>query len=315
MPIASTRAPLPPSSQKRQPRREAGSQSRGSGHSPDGRVTEGTGLRRAPRERGFLRGRRLSMSRGSTARELRGELALTHIAVGVTVIASVLSLGGIVLSLVEDVASGRWVASLGQGLFLAVVSFLIYGGLVYQFARLGHFNRLRQHRRAAEDELDRFFHVPRPAAVTILVPSYKEDPLVVRRTLLSAALQDYPRRRVVLLIDDPPHSGQASDIRLLSAARGLAAEIQETLRKPRDHFEDALRAFLERRARGPLDARQEMQRLAQLYRDAASWFEQQGAGYSLGDHADALFVEITFRVPVARYLDQANRWARRIAPA
>src|SRR2546426_754887 len=137
------------------------------------------------------------MSRGSTARELRGELALTHIAVCVTVVASVLSLGGIVLSLVEDVASGRWVASLGQGLFLAIVSFLIYGGLVYQFARLGHFNRLRQHRRATEDELDRFFHTPRPSAVTILVPSYKEDHLVVRRTLLASSLQDDPWRRTV----------------------------------------------------------------------------------------------------------------------
>src|SRR6266436_5652770 len=249
------------------------------------------------------------------ASEVRGELALTHIAVCVTVIASVLSLGGILLSLVEDVAIGRWVSSLGQGLFLVIVSFLIYGGLVYQLARLGHLNRLRQHRRAAEDELDRFFHGPHLPTVTVLVPSYKEDPLVVRRTLLSAALQDYPWRRVVLLVDDPPHPGQASDIRLLTAVRGLAAEIQETLRKPRDHFEDALRAFLERRARGPLDAHQEMQRLAQLYRDAASWFERHGAGYSLGDHADALFVEITFRIPAARYLDQANRWTRRIAPA
>src|SRR5207245_5983347 len=113
----------------------------GSCELPDGRLTEGTGLRRAPLERGLLRGRRLSMSRGSTARELRGELALTHIAVCVTAVASVLSLGGIVLSLVEEVASGRWVSSLGQGLFLAIVSFLIYGGLVYQLARLGHFNR------------------------------------------------------------------------------------------------------------------------------------------------------------------------------
>src|SRR5207245_6289838 len=127
-------------------------------------------------------------------------------------------------------------------------------------SRLGHFNRLRQHRRATDDELDRFFHGPRPAAVTILVPSYKEDPLVVRRTLLSAALQDYPWRRVVLLIDDPPHPSQASDIPLLTAARGLAAEIHETLRKPREHFEDALRAFLERSARGPLDPHQEMPR-------------------------------------------------------
>src|SRR3989442_1660278 len=315
MPIASTRASPPTSSRERQTRREAGTQSHGSGHSPDGRVTEGTGLRRAPRERGFLRGRRLSMSRGSTARELRGELALTHIAVCVTAVASVLSLGGIVLARVEDVASGRWVSSLGQGLFLAIVSFLIYGGLVYQLARLGHFNRLRQHRRATDDELDRFFHGPRPAAVTILVPSYKEDPLVVRRTLVSAALQDYPWRRVVLLIDDPPHPSQASDILLLTAARGLAAEIQETLRKPREHFEDALRAFLERSARGPLDPHQEMPRLAQLYRDAATWFEQQGARYSICDHADALFLAITFRIPAERYPEQANRWARRIAPA
>src|SRR2546430_5385706 len=254
------------------------------------------------------------MSRWSTA-EVRGELALTHIAVCVTAVASVLSLGGIVLSLVEDVASGRWVSSLGQGLFLAIVSFLIYGGLVYQLAGLGHFNRLRQHRRATDDELDRFFHGPRPAAVTILVPSYKEDPLVVRRTLLSAALQDYPWRRVVLLIDDPPHPSQASDIPLLTAARRLAADIQETLRKPREHFEDALRAFLERSARGPLDPHQEMPRLAQLYRDAATWFEHQGARYSICDHADALFVEITFRIPAERYHEQANRWARRIAPA
>src|SRR3989449_4266740 len=279
MPIAPPRVSLPTFPRKRQTRREAGTQSHGSGHSPDGRVTEGMGLRRAPRERGFLRERRLSMSRGSTARELRGELALTHIAVCVTVVASVLSLGGILLSLVEDVASGRWVSSLGQGLFLAIVSFLIYGGLVYQFARLGHFNRLRQHRRATEDELDRFFHTPRPSALTILVPSYKEDPLVVRRTLLSAALQDYPWRRGGLLIDGPPHPSQASDIPLLTAARGLAAEIQETLRKPREHFEDALRAFLERSARGPLDPHQEMPRLAQLYRDAATWFEHQGARY------------------------------------
>src|SRR5947208_2783028 len=77
----------------------------------------------------------------------------------------------------------------------------------------------------------------------------------------------------------------------------------------------SLLPFPERRARGPLDAHQEMQRLAQLYRDAASWFERHGAGYCLGDHADALFVEITFRIPAARYLDQANRWARRIAQA
>src|SRR5258708_27084450 len=94
------------------------------------------------------------MSRGSSvsASELRVELELTRIAVCVTGIASVLSLGGILLSLVEDLAIGRWISGLGQGLFLAIVSFLIYGGLVYQFARLGHLNRLREHRRAARGD-------------------------------------------------------------------------------------------------------------------------------------------------------------------
>src|SRR5438309_7525167 len=108
---------------------------------------------------------RSSLNGVGSASEVRGELALTHIALCVTVIASVLSLGGILLSLVEDVAIGRWISSLGQGLFLAIVSFLIYGGLVYELARLGHFNRLRQHRLGAEEELDRLFHVLRIADV------------------------------------------------------------------------------------------------------------------------------------------------------
>ena len=45
--------------------------------------------------------------------------------------------------------------------------------------------------------------VPAPPVV-VLVPSFREDPRTIRQTLLSAALQDYPNRRVVLLLDDPP---------------------------------------------------------------------------------------------------------------
>ena len=52
--------------------------------------------------------------------------------------------------------------------------------------------------------LDAFFDQP-AAPVTVLVPSYQEDERVIRTTLLSAALQEYPALRVVLLIDDPQH--------------------------------------------------------------------------------------------------------------
>ena len=63
-------------------------------------------------------------------------------------------------------------------------------------------------------------------ALAILVPAYKEDPDVVRKTLLSAALEEYPNRRVVLLIDDPPEPGESE------SAAGYAAEVgvgRETL--------------------------------------------------------------------------------------
>jgi cellulose synthase/poly-beta-1,6-N-acetylglucosamine synthase-like glycosyltransferase len=88
--------------------------------------------------------------------------------------------------------------------FLAIVAVLGYGGLVFLCARLGYMRRRSQFRHASSDELNEFTEKS-DAAVSILVPSYKEEVHVVRQTLLSAALQDYPNRRVALLIDDPPN--------------------------------------------------------------------------------------------------------------
>src|SRR5215470_15349381 len=203
------------------------------------------------------------------------ELVIGRAAIIVTVLASLLAVGGIARSVLQAAGLHRWGASLGQSLFLALVSFLIYGGLVYQLARLGHLHRVMRHRSAGAPELQRFFHRQQAPSVTILVPSYREDPQVVRRTLLSAALQDYPRRRVVLLIDDPPTPSRPQDIELLAAARSLPDEIEEMLRKPAEHFADAQSRLSKRLARGPLDATGEILALAQLHREAASWFEEQ----------------------------------------
>jgi len=242
--------------------------------------------------------------------EIRREINLTHTAICLTLVASVVSLGGIAQSLVEAVAARRWSASLGQALFLAIVTFLIYGGLVYQMARRGQLRRLLHHQPAGDRELHRFFHRRHVPAVTILVPSYKEDPQVVRRTLLSGALQDYPDRRLVLLIDDPPHPTQPSDVERLGAARTLPKELHDLLEKPAEHFADALEALRERIAQGPLDHPAESQRLGELYRDAAAWFEEQEAGYPEVDHADELFVELTFAGPARRYREKAEQWGR-----
>jgi cellulose synthase/poly-beta-1,6-N-acetylglucosamine synthase-like glycosyltransferase len=241
----------------------------------------------------------------------RRELALTYGAITLTLVAAIGSAGGIAVSLSQAAAAGHWATGLRQIVFLAIVSFLIYGGLVYQFARAGYLKRAARHRAATSRELARFYHDAKAAAVSILVPSYKEDPQVVQRTLLSAALQDYPKRRVVLLIDDPPKPFDHEDMRALAATRALPDDVWEILQKPREHFGDALASFLDRSARGPLNRRDESRRLSGLYREAATWFEEQAARYASQGHAERLFVELTFREPARFCLEASSRWESR----
>src|ERR1700761_3020359 len=104
----------------------------------------------------------------------------------------------------QIISPGRGHAGLVQTvLFLVVVSLLAASATAYLVGRLGFYYRARRHRRVPRAMLDEFFSERRPA-LTALVPSYQEEPEVIRMTLLSAALQEYPDMRVVLLIDDPP---------------------------------------------------------------------------------------------------------------
>ena len=68
--------------------------------------------------------------------------------------------------------------------------------------------------------------------LTTIIPSYQEDARVIRNTLLSAALQEYPDKRVVLLIDDPfvPKTAKARE--QLQAARALPYQIGRLLAWP-----------------------------------------------------------------------------------
>ena len=64
--------------------------------------------------------------------------------------------------------------------------------------------------RVPRGELDRHF-ADYAEGITVLVPSYAEEPQVVRATLWSAALQEFPDLKVVLLLDDPPHPSDLGD--------------------------------------------------------------------------------------------------------
>src|SRR5580698_10473062 len=127
-------------------------------------------------------------------------------------------------------------------LYLLIVTLLTVSALAYLLSRLGYFYRTRTHHRATRGSLDQFFDERRPTLTTI-IPSYQEDERVIRTTLLSAALQEYPDKSVVLLIDDPyvPKTQLARD--QLESARALPGKIETLLAWPAGRFARDMRSF------------------------------------------------------------------------
>jgi EAL domain-containing protein (putative c-di-GMP-specific phosphodiesterase class I)/cellulose synthase/poly-beta-1,6-N-acetylglucosamine synthase-like glycosyltransferase len=177
--------------------------------------------------------------------------------------------------------------------YMIVVTGLAASATAYLITRIGYFYRSRAHHRAPRIVLDTFL-LGKVPAVTVLVPSYQEDERTNRTTLLTAALQEYPGLRVVLLIDDPqqPRTRAARD--LLVAARALPAAIENDLALPFARVQAAYDRF-ERavgdRAHGATTTVQDMRDLADEYRFAAGWLYALGHRQEMVDHTDVFFVE------------------------
>lgn len=147
-------------------------------------------------------------------KRLTAELWITYFALVATFLATSLLLWDLIGIYSNSLRSGDiW------SVFIFLVLLLIYGGIVYQLARIGYYKRLRTHLPVPREVVEaRFLEHPAPP-VTILVPSYKEEPRTVEQTLLSAAMQTYPNRRVVLLLDEPPYPNQPEDFKSLRQPR------------------------------------------------------------------------------------------------
>ena len=179
-------------------------------------------------------------------------------------------------------------------IYLVLVSVLVYGGLVYQVSRLAWLRRMRAGEAAMSQpaEWDREAEdAARQASVVVLVPSYKEEAAIVRQTLLSAALQDHPNRRVVLLIDDPPNPTDPDDRASLDAMRRLPVELNAQLAEPAARFRAALEAFEARRVRGEADVAAEAAAVAHLYETAAQWLTELADGWGVRTHMDRVVVD------------------------
>ncbi|SOC51695.1 EAL domain, c-di-GMP-specific phosphodiesterase class I (or its enzymatically inactive variant) [Blastococcus aggregatus] len=176
--------------------------------------------------------------------------------------------------------------------YLLMVTGLATSAMAYLITRIGFFYRSRAHNRASRVVLDAFFDQP-SAPVTVLVPSYQEDERVIRTTLLSAALQEYPALQVVLLIDDPQHPTTRQARALLDDARALPGIIEDELGVPASRFRAAQEAF--ERAIGEGGGRasttEDIRELAGHYRFAVEWLDDLATRHEIIDHTDLFFVD------------------------
>lgn len=215
-------------------------------------------------------------------------LALGRLAIIVTVSAWI---GYFIIWLLQDffdpLASSA--VSRAQAItYLAIVTLLTASALAYLLSRLGFFYRTRKHHPANRAALEQFYDTAAPSLTTI-VPSYQEETHVIRKALLSAALQEYPGIRVVLLIDDPVKPGTAHARELLSAARELPLQTEALLAEPGRRFSGALATFeAELRA----DRRPTMRTMVDLaghYDAAVVWLENLAVSQEILDHSDLFF--------------------------
>ena len=238
------------------------------------------------------------------------ELGLTQLSLAVTGAAAALllwSTGKIAWSALQQQDLLR---ILEASLFGVLSGFLVYGNLCYQVARLGRLRRFEEHRASDADDAVSCFGADAPG-LTILIPSYKEEISVIRQTLLSAALQDYPNKRVVLLLDDPPAPKTRQDLVALWAARNLPFELQTLLASAYRYVTTAKSAFHSRQSGNVRALKEECVRLADCFRWTGEWFEMQAKLAPIDSHTDVWFVEHILTQPAQTCRAQATEWFAR----
>ncbi|ASN38342.1 glycosyltransferase family 2 protein [Paeniglutamicibacter terrestris] len=174
-------------------------------------------------------------------------------------------------------------------MYLAVVTFLTFSALMYLVARQGALLRFSQHRRVPRGELDRHFRTYEKS-ITTLVPSYAEEPSVVRQTLWSVALQEFTNLHVVLLVDDNPYPQDPEVLAKLQETRDLATNIQLEL-EPALNAAHSSHTLLTRQREAGASSAQMLATTIEAYDAAATWLEDMAANEKVEDHVDEFFVD------------------------
>lgn len=203
-----------------------------------------------------------------------------------------------------------WQSSLSlwsRGVYLTTSLGLFYCAIAYELNRFGAARR-RPHGRTPPSDEATLVRADVPA-VTVLIPSYKEEQRVLRMTILSAALAAYGNRRIVVLVDDPPHSDT------VAASRAVVDDVRALLAEPTGRLAAERDAFRRRSEAGAFDMRAERQRLQQLYAALAGWLGQLSR-YLAHDitaefaHVDRFFIDRVVDTLASRYRRRAAAMSR-----
>ena len=219
----------------------------------------------------------------------RGKLAWGRIAIVTTILAWIGYVISTILRQLADNPDASFRFRFEAAMYLAVVTFLTFSALMYLIARQGALLRFSRHRRVPRGELDRHFR-SYDKSITTLVPSYAEEPSVVRKTLWSVALQEFTNLHVVLLVDDNPYPQDPQVLAKLEETRALAPDIQKALEPPLNAARASHTLFVRQREAGASPA-QMLATTTTAYEAAAAWLETMAATEKVEDHVDEFFVD------------------------
>lgn len=195
-------------------------------------------------------------------------------------------------------------------IFGSCMLIVMYSNLLYHFCLIGFYLRRAVHRPASRAEIESLYDGAAPA-LSVLIPSYKEERRVVWQTMISAALSEYPAKQVVLLVDDPIMPRTQDDITLLESARALPGDLQQLFAEHAGTFRAAQQAFETRRAEGPVDSAAEWTRIADHYDSIANWLDDVARDFSGNRElaelpfAERFFVKEILLAPAQQHRERA----------
>ena len=198
----------------------------------------------------------------------------------------------------------------GGLLYLGALSIVFYSILHYHVCLIGNYKRQHHEEMPTLETIATIYEAQAPA-LTVIVPSFKEERQIILHTLMSAALSEYPAKNVVLLIDNPQNPKEAADRKLLEQAREVPQLLQNKFAQQASIFYAARDAYLTRKSAGHHGLADESETLATLYERAAAWLEEEAQASMTGQSFETLagdaqfFIETILVKPASLHRAQA----------